>query len=150
MKERLAILLKSEGLTSSKLAEMLEVQPSSISHLLAGRNKPGFDFLAKVMQYFPAISPDWLILGEGPMYRSSMDASHIPSYREESQPGLFDSEKLESANFPAQMNQDEYRHSETEQPLTGQAVPTQNPLDKILKIIVFYGDHTFSEYNPRN
>ena len=62
--------MKSEGLTSSRLAEMLEVQPSGISHILSGRNKPGFDFLQKILRRFPQINPDWLLLDSGAMYRA--------------------------------------------------------------------------------
>ena len=62
--------MKSEGLTSSRLAEILEVQPSGISHILSGRNKPGFDFLQKILRRFPQINPDWLLLDSGAMYRA--------------------------------------------------------------------------------
>lgn len=74
MKARLAIFMKNEGITPSRLAELISVQPSSISHLLAGRNKPGFDFLYKILQRFPRLNPDWLILGSGEMYRD--DGTH--------------------------------------------------------------------------
>ncbi|WP_297553793.1 helix-turn-helix transcriptional regulator [uncultured Alistipes sp.] len=70
MKDKLLQLMKSEGLTSSRLAEILEVQPSGISHILSGRNKPGFDFLQKILRRFPQINPDWLLLDSGAMYRA--------------------------------------------------------------------------------
>ena len=50
MKEKLQQLMKSEGLTSSRMAEILGIQPSGISHILAGRNKPGFDLLQKILR----------------------------------------------------------------------------------------------------
>lgn len=68
MQNRLSIFIKHEELTSGKLADLIGVQPSSISHILSGRNKPGFDFIAKIIQRFPLLNPKWLILGEGPMY----------------------------------------------------------------------------------
>ena len=58
MKDRLAEFLKQQGLTPGKLATLLEVQPSSISHLLSGRNKPGFEFIVKFLQCFPSVNPD--------------------------------------------------------------------------------------------
>ena len=36
MKEKLQQLMKSEGLTSSRMAEILGIQPSGISHILTG------------------------------------------------------------------------------------------------------------------
>ncbi|MFR9582707.1 MAG: helix-turn-helix domain-containing protein [Rikenellaceae bacterium] len=68
--------MKSEGLTPSRLAEILEIQPSGISHLVSGRNKPGFDLLQKILARFPRINPDWLLLDSDQMYRA--DASALP------------------------------------------------------------------------
>ena len=62
MREKLMKLMKNEGLSSSRLAEILEIQPSTISHIISGRNKPGFDFLVKILQRFPELHPDWLLL----------------------------------------------------------------------------------------
>ncbi len=70
MKERLAQFLRSEGLTAVKFAEIMEVQPSSISHLLSGRNKPNFEFISRILLRFPDLNPDWIINGIGPVYKS--------------------------------------------------------------------------------
>ena len=69
MREKLQILMNSENLTGSKLAEYLGIQPSSISHILGGRNKPSLDFVQKILQRYPRINPDWLLLDSEQMYR---------------------------------------------------------------------------------
>jgi len=69
MKERLDKFIKTEGLTPSRFAEIMGVQPSSISHILGGRNKPSYDFIEKFLLRFPKVNPDWLILGKGQIYR---------------------------------------------------------------------------------
>ena len=69
MKAQLQHLIKSEGLTASRFAEMLEIQPAGVSHILAGRNKPSFDLLQKILRRFPKINPDWLLLDSEQMYR---------------------------------------------------------------------------------
>ncbi|WP_066631734.1 helix-turn-helix domain-containing protein [Labilibacter marinus] len=71
MKQRLQTLLTTEKMASSKFADLLGVNRSSISHLLSGRNNPSLDFLQKVLLKFPHINPDWLLLGQGNMYRNS-------------------------------------------------------------------------------
>ena len=48
--ERLNLLLTHYGLTASQFADQIQVQRSSISHLLSGRNKPSLDFVMKVVQ----------------------------------------------------------------------------------------------------
>lgn len=70
MNERLAQFMRAEQLTAAKLAEIVQVQPSSISHLLSGRNKPNFDFIARMLRMFATLNPDWLINGIGEMYRT--------------------------------------------------------------------------------
>jgi len=72
MKERLEQFLATKGYTSQRFAEIMGVQPSGISHILAGRNKPRFDFLERLLRRFPEISPDWLLLGKGPMFRETV------------------------------------------------------------------------------
>ncbi len=71
MRERLEKFIRTEGLTPSRFAEIMGVQPSSISHILSGRNKPSFDFLEKMLLRFPKVNPDWLLLGKGVMYRAT-------------------------------------------------------------------------------
>ena len=68
MEDRLLKLLDTEQLSSSKFADVIGVQRSSVSHILTGRNKPSFDFLQKTLKAFPMLNADWLILGEGDMY----------------------------------------------------------------------------------
>ena len=90
MREKLLSLMRSEGLTSSRLAELLGIQPSGISHILSGRNKPSFDFVQKILRRFPTINPDWLLLDQGPMYRDTADsAADANSQATQSVPQLF-------------------------------------------------------------
>lgn len=58
-------------MTAGKFAELVGVQAPRVSHILSGRNKPGYDLIVKIMENFPNINPDWLLLGEGPMYRGA-------------------------------------------------------------------------------
>ncbi len=73
MKEKITHLMKSEGLTTTRLAEILEIQPSAVSHLVSGRNKPGYDLLQKILRRFPRINPDWLLLDSDEPYRKDED-----------------------------------------------------------------------------
>ncbi len=65
--ERVLILIKDYGLTASEFADKIDVQRSSMSHLVSGRNKPSLDFIQKVLNNFSDINPTWLIMGTGPM-----------------------------------------------------------------------------------
>ena len=91
MREKLLDLMKNEGLKPSQLAELLKINPAGISHILAGRNKPGFDLLQKILRRFPRINPDWLLLDSDKMYRDSEPEQSAPAAAVESSisDGLF-------------------------------------------------------------
>ena len=67
IKDRLAHILRAKNLTASQFADLMEIQPSNVSHLLNGRNKPSLDFLTKLKEVFPEYSFDWIILGKKPI-----------------------------------------------------------------------------------
>ena len=71
MKEKLEFLLKNKGLTATSLARLLEIQPSGLSHILSGRNKPSFDLVVKILKLFPEVNPDWLLLDDENMWREA-------------------------------------------------------------------------------
>lgn len=63
--ERLERLLQYYGMSASAFADKINVQRSSISHLLSGRNKPSLDFVMKVVRTFPEVNLYWLLNGRG-------------------------------------------------------------------------------------
>ncbi len=67
MQQRIIQIMKNYGLTAGQFAEKLGVQPSNISHILAGRNKPSLDFVSRILIVFPEIDYQWLIFGKGAM-----------------------------------------------------------------------------------
>ena len=80
MKDRIAKIIKEEGLTSQQFAEKIEMQSSTISHILSGRNMPSFKIIHTLLDKFPNISPDWLILGSGDMNRIEISSEISDSY----------------------------------------------------------------------
>jgi transcriptional regulator with XRE-family HTH domain len=68
MTERLLRFLAAENITQSQLADTLGVARASISHIVSGRNKPGYEFFEKMASHYPALSLEWLIAGRGKMY----------------------------------------------------------------------------------
>ena len=129
--KRLRLLLENERLTSSQFAKIVGYRPSSISHILSGRNKPGFDFIQEILKKFDNINPEWLILGRGEMYRTTdkvVDDDKEPSVRES-----IKTSKVESEPDPLPY-------------VSGVKIKTDGKV--IVKVLVFYSDQTFTEYNP--
>ena len=69
MDKRLQQFLDAENISQAQLADTLGVARAGISHILSGRNKPGFDFLEAMAVHYPQISMDWLLTGKGRMYK---------------------------------------------------------------------------------
>ena len=70
MKDRIAHIIRAKNLTAADFALRLGIQPSSISHLLSGRNNPSLDFVKKLKETFPEYTLDWIVFGKGPMTTS--------------------------------------------------------------------------------
>lgn len=67
IRDRLTQILSFKQLSSSAFADTLEIQRSNMSHYLSGRNKPGVEILQRILDKFPEINADWLIMGRGEM-----------------------------------------------------------------------------------
>ena len=130
MNTRLQQFLSAENLSQSQFADSINVARASISHIMAGRNKPGFDFIENLARRYPTLNIEWFITGKGRMYKSSPEAVSAP---------VQTVEPIEGDLFGETMSQ-----------------PISNTLDKpaqtskqkkdISKILVFYDDGTFEEY----
>ena len=69
MNRRLLQFLQAENLTQTQFADTLSVARGSVSHILAGRNKPGYDFLESLLLHFLRLNLEWLLTGKGRMYK---------------------------------------------------------------------------------
>lgn len=67
MKDRIQKIIENYNLTSNSFAQEIEVNRSTISHILTGRNKPSIEVIQKILKRFNSVSSDWLLLGNGNM-----------------------------------------------------------------------------------
>jgi len=63
--KRLKLILMHHELSSAAFADLIQVQRSSISHLLNGRNKPSLEFIMKIDEAFSEVDLQWLLYGAG-------------------------------------------------------------------------------------
>lgn len=128
---RLQQIMDLYQLTGSAFAESVGVQRSAISHILSGRNKPSLDFVLKILDTYPDIELYWLLngKGDGPLKQENekqRDLFNSPVKRADLTPGL----ENKSVVLP-----------DSQEIKTGQAKR------KVVKIVLFYDDHTFEEIN---
>ena len=144
MNKRLQQFLAAENISQAQFADTIEVARASVSHVLAGRNKPGYDFIKSIADHYPKLNLDWLINGKGKMYKETAASSEIPQSHEDIQDSLFKDEieeETETVQLPVQTA---YR---TSAPLP--SLPTENKPEakqrSITRIVVFYDDNTYQE-----
>jgi len=139
MKDRILEFLKRENKTSAQFAEEIHVQPSGISHILSGRNKPSLDFITKMLEKYTYLSTEWLIFGKGSMYKepkmgdlfADIELVQTGKTRENTTAG-------EKKNIPEGSQDEDIQEIFPERQLTGHS--------QAVKIVWFYADKRFEEY----
>lgn len=144
IKDRLAHILRAKNLTASQFAELMEIQPSNVSHLLNGRNKPSLDFLIKIKDVFPEYSFDWIIMGKKPITINEPNPTTTNN-----QEIKFDDEDTRVIEFD---DIDEHIDEiEREKPdMTEEQSDIHSLNNEIKKIIIVYSDKTFEILNQRH
>lgn len=150
MNRRLQQFLDAENITQAQFATRIHVAPASISHILAGRNKPGFDFIQSTMMAFPELNIEWLISGQGKMYKTSRQAEPDTLFGNDNV--FFGTELQPTGNAPGIENPKEERE-ESRNISSTEREPHPVEHSKIIekqrnavKIVVFYDDGTFQEF----
>ena len=149
MLNRIALILKQKNLTSAKFADEIGVQRSSISHVLSGRNKPGLEFIQKILKTYPEISSEWILFGKGKMMSDQENEAEITRSRVEND--LFTSKLSEEEQKAEVYGIEKIKNADS----TNSTLPNKQKIasknaDKkeIEKIIVFYTDDSFRQYIP--
>lgn len=155
MNDRILQILKYKNISAAKFADDIDVQRSSISHILSERNKPSLEFIQKILKKYPEISPEWLISGKGAMLKNP------ELFAENPQPVTIPPlEEKPPANLPSQMIQvPDVLIEVPEKEIVVKKEPSREPKETIKekpvnktrnieKIVVFYTDNTFKEYFP--
>lgn len=145
--KRLEIILDYYNLTASAFADKISVQRSSLSHLLSGRNKPSLDFIIKVIEIFPEVDLYWILNGKGTFPKSENNATLLDDVKGRTEetslnqsglelPDLFSSTAIK--NSSNENLSSEFKHS----------APNSATSNLIERIVIFYKDGTFKNYNP--
>lgn len=144
MNTRLKQFLAAENITQAQFADTIDVVRASVSHVLAGRNNPSYDFLKALMSKYPRLNMEWLMLGKGKMYK---DAGEQESSVNVNEGVLFtDDEPFRESVFS-----EPPVDSPVKIPSTTEMKSIDNPTQqvvtqrKVQKIIVLFDDGSFQE-----
>ena len=121
--KRLKIIMDYYELSATLLADKIEVQRSSISHLLSGRNKPSLEFVLKILKAFPEVELYWLVNGIGKFPKRKENESSSPTLFSTQEPAVETEKKVAASAFSGDTNR------------------------AIERIVIFYKDGTFTNYS---
>jgi DNA-binding XRE family transcriptional regulator len=158
--DRIKKIMQTEEMNSAQFATEIGIQGSTLSHILNGRNNPSLDVHKKILNRFRTISSDWLILGIGSMYRSE---------KQSQTPTLFDpiDENISKSTTYVQKSSDENESNFSGIQKNNMIVPEnpapeqkevvnsgfhaqiEIPAKTVRKIIVYYTDNTFQEFESK-
>jgi plasmid maintenance system antidote protein VapI len=122
--------MENNHLNATAFAEKIDVQRSSVSHILSKRNKPSLEFILKINEHFEEADLEWLLLGE--------------KQDQEKHPTLLN-EKVEVSEIDAIEHKTKYEIT--------QGMPQKNEnsnTDEISQIIQLYKDGSFRTYFPKS
>ena len=148
IKDRLSHILRAKNLTATQFAELMQIQPSNVSHLLSGRNKPSLDFLIKLKEVFPEYNYEWIILGKKPITTNDSNIFSKETLFDKVEMTKYD-ENVEVADKNFVLKSQEV---DTNDNTVDTIIPeiTNNITTGGLKQIIYvYEDHTFEVYNLR-
>jgi transcriptional regulator with XRE-family HTH domain len=142
MKDRILEFLKRENKTSAQFAEEIRVQPSGISHILSGRNKPSLDFVIKMLEKYTFLSTEWLMFGKGSMYKEPKMADLFSEVDmlQSGKPKDISAEPKDKIQFQSPQRTD------IQEIIREKSYPDHS---EAVKIVWFYADASFEEFFPR-
>lgn len=123
IKDRLQMVMKMHSLTNAGFADRVGVQRSSISHIMAGRNKPSLDFIQKTLLAFPRVNAQWLITGKQEASQHEVVTASV-------------NEKKDPENTATKASEVKEHENAKER--------------EIERIVVFYSDGTYQETRPES
>lgn len=146
LNDKIKQILVDKSISPSHFADEIGVQRSSVSHILAGRNKPSLDIVQKIIRRYPDLGMEWI-----------MDEEELPGIEPDRSENSQGNTRLESNIRP---NSWPLESPEKNSP---DLSPIQRNLEAkesgrefqeagkkaIERILIFYSDGTFKQYTPQ-
>lgn len=158
MNTRLKQFIAAENISQSQFADTIKVVRASVSHVLSGRNNPGYDFIKAIMLAYPNLNMEWLMLGKGKMYKDQVNEQQKPVHSSIPAPtegSLFyeddmypmEDECMTSPEPESVADIDNLRENRIPEQTFTSVNHIERPINqrKVSKIIVFFDDGSYQE-----
>jgi DNA-binding XRE family transcriptional regulator len=141
LNDKIKQILLDKNLTPSYFADEVGIQRSSMSHILAGRNKPSLDIVQKIIKRFPDLGMEWIMddyvkPAPSPEVPIALQIEHILN-TEKTAPPVSEEKTSQQKGPPAS----------SENP---RQLPVKSEEKTIERVMFFYSDGTFKAYKSEN
>jgi transcriptional regulator with XRE-family HTH domain len=142
--DRVKKIMADDGSTPAAFADKIKVDRGTISHILSGRNKPSLDVVLKILKIFKLINSDWLLTGEGYMYKN--EKAFI-------EPDIFDENPINPVNLTDKIVDSQEKGDKSKEIYIEKTViqKVETPVftsRKLDKIMILYSDKTYESFSP--
>ena len=151
MKDRIAKIMQKEEMTAGQFAEKIGLSPSSLSHILNGRNNPSLDVIMKIHKACNYVNLPWLIYGEGEMEGQ-------PEVPKSDNVGISGVSLFDESTFFAPEGTEERENRKEMAPKSPVFTPKEivreeikyieRPARKITEIRIFFDNGTYETFRP--
>ena len=151
MKDRIAKIMQKEEMTAGQFAEKIGLSPSSLSHILNGRNNPSLDVIMKIHKACNYVNLPWLIYGEGEMEGQ-------PEVPKSDNVGISGVSLFDESTFFAPEGTEERENRKEMAPKSPVFAPKEivreeikyieKPARKITEIRIFFDNFTYETFRP--
>ena len=146
MNARLQQFLVAENISQAQFAETIGVARASISHILSGRNKPGFDFLESMVRHYPNLNFEWLLTGRGKMYNTAKAPLEEPAAPVSPLPAAAENSLFDEPDYPDPAPAEPAVPRPSTYTTYADTKSQRRPNQRVIsKVILFYSDGSFQE-----
>ena len=142
--------MESQHMTQKVFAQFTGISEGSLSGVFNGHTRPTLQMVDLIHQRLPNISTDWLMYGQGPMYRTE-EGMDVKAEAGDNKSTATATGTL--VNAPLLFNTDEVKATgktiqKAENPVKEIVKYIDKPTRKITEIRVFYDDQTWESFSP--
>ncbi len=140
-------VMQDKGLSPSIFADEIGVPRASISHILAGRNKPSIRILMGIIKKFPDIDVNWLLENDEDQ-ANRYEKPNLNTKRGPKTNFSFAGTTIKNTNQQINFSKENEKINLMEGEILESSINTKQIQKTIEKIFIFYSDKTFIEYSP--
>lgn len=130
MVDRIKQIMEYKQLTPAVFAEQLEISRSNLTHLFSGRNQPSLALAKKILETYPDINTEWLIMGVGKMVNTDLLPTDTPSVNVETPATTANPAELDLFSSLEEVH--DTPATTAEQPVEEPATMTETPFSEVV------------------